>query len=590
MHPYIPELMERFRQGRVSRREFVQNATLLGLSLSAATAFLAACAQQQAAAPQPTVSAPAQPTRPPAAPPTAVPTAAPTQAPAAAATTAPAPAATAAPTAAQPASAVKRGGTLFVAQRLTTALDEPARFSNYHQSNLVRNINEYLSDIDARGVAQPHLLEKWEPSADLKTWTLTVRKGVKWNMPKPRDLDAEDVAFNLRRWVAKETASSAAALMNYLQPGGVEVIDKSTVKLHLDRGEFAVPYHFYHYPALVLPREFEGNWEKQPWGTGGFTLEEHVKTERAKLKRRPDYWRNGADGKSLPYVDEIIAVDRGDEVATVVASFAAGQADYYMKPTPSVVPAMEMLPNARVVQASSSDTALFRMRVDRKPFDDARVRTAVKLVQNREQLLRVAFKGWGTIGTDTHAHESQPDFVPVPVPKQDIARAKTLLAEAGYPNGIDVTMEIAAGTEWAQVACTVLKQQAEPAGIRIALKVYPATQWVGKWTEIDFGYTQWYHRPLVTMNYQLAYICGAAWNETRWCDKEFEKMLADASSQVTLEDRKKRMEAVERRLQEHGAIGDPFHMNVFIAVSKRIQNVVGNPFGYAQLYDVWLAQ
>ncbi|MBI3978685.1 MAG: ABC transporter substrate-binding protein, partial [Chloroflexi bacterium] len=74
----------------------------------------------------------------------------------------------------------------------------------------------------------------------------------------------------------------------------------------------------------------------------------------------------------------------------------------------------------------------FRMRVDKKPFNDERVRNAVKLVQNREQLLKAAYRGWGTIGYDTHSNESQPDFSPIPVPRQDIARAKALLAEAGY--------------------------------------------------------------------------------------------------------------------------------------------------------------
>ncbi|MBI3976877.1 MAG: ABC transporter substrate-binding protein [Chloroflexi bacterium] len=590
MHPYIPELMERFRQGKVSRREFVQNATLLGMSLSGAAAFLAACAQQQAAAPQPTVSAPAQPTRPPAAPPVAAPTAAPTRAPVAVATAASTTAPTAAPKVAQPAAGIKRGGTLLVAHRLFRPLDEPARFDNPDQPNIIRQVNEYLTQVDAKGVARPHLVEKWEPSADLKTWTLTVRKGVKWNMPTPRDLDAEDVAFNLRRWVTKQTASSMTSLMNYLQPTGVEVADKMTVKLHLDRQEFAVPYHVYHYPALVLPREFEGNWLKQQWGTGPFTVQEHVPTERLRYKRREGYWRNGEDGKPLPYLDEILVVDRGDETASVLSAFGAGQVDYWRIPSVGVVPALELLPNVRVIQTPSSETVLIRMRVDKKPFDDERIRTAVKLVQDREQILKVAYRGMGTLGTDTHANDTQGDYVPVPVPKRDVARAKALLAEAGYPNGIELTLEFRTGMEWERVACMAFQQQAEQAGIRILLKLFPDSMFIGKWNQVDFGATNWRHRPLVTMNYQLAYLCGAAWNETRWCDKEFEKMLADAASQVSLEDVKKKMGPVERYLQEHGAFGNPLHVNTFVAASKRTQNAIGSPFDEILLPEIWLAQ
>ncbi|MBI3977819.1 MAG: hypothetical protein HY331_06510 [Chloroflexi bacterium] len=227
MHPCIPELKELFRQGRVTRRGFVQNATMLGLSLSAATAFLAACAQQQAAAPQPTVSLPAQPTKAPA--PTAPPAAATSSPifalPTAVPTSAPAAAPTAAPTTAPAAGAIKRGGTIRVSTRVRR-LPDPPKFS--WGSDVARDVSEYLAEVDEKGIAYPHLLEKFETSDDAKTWTLFLRKGIQFNMPKPHELEADDVIWNMKRWVTKESGGSMAGLMDYLKPTGIEKVDKYT--------------------------------------------------------------------------------------------------------------------------------------------------------------------------------------------------------------------------------------------------------------------------------------------------------------------------------------------------------------------------
>ena len=89
-------------------------------------------------------------------------------------------------------------------------------------------------------------------------------------------------------------------LMSYLQPANVEKVDDYTVKLHLDAPQIGVPEHLFHYPAMIVPKTFEGDIIKQPVGTGPFLLEEYVETERCVLKRRPDYYRQGRTGSRCP--------------------------------------------------------------------------------------------------------------------------------------------------------------------------------------------------------------------------------------------------------------------------------------------------
>jgi peptide/nickel transport system substrate-binding protein len=176
VHPYIPEVYEQLKTGRVSRREFLRMATLLGMSLGAAT--IAA----QCGAP-----APAQPAE--------APASSGGEAPAAATEEAAAAAPTEAPAAAAATGAIKRGGTLKVAISVP-AVDHPARFSWVFDSNEFRLVFEYLTETDKDNITHPYLLESWKASEDLKKWTLNLRKGIKWT--NGDEFTSEDVVYNLK--------------------------------------------------------------------------------------------------------------------------------------------------------------------------------------------------------------------------------------------------------------------------------------------------------------------------------------------------------------------------------------------------------
>nr|HID12521.1 ABC transporter substrate-binding protein [Anaerolineae bacterium] len=327
LHKWIPELQEQLRQGKMTRREFLRYATLLGVSLATARA-LAACAPKPAPTPTP---APATPT------PTPVP---PT------------------PT---PIPAVIRGGTLRV-RGMVGRIDHPARYSWVANSNTTRHVAEYLTFTDENNVTHPYLLEKWEASEDLKTWTLYLRKGIKWN--NGDDFVADDVVFSMKQWLDPEVGSSILGLMAYLKPANIEKVDNYTVRLHLDAPQIAVPEHLFHYPAQVMNhRTFEGDFIKAPVGTGPFILEEYSEGERVVLKRRtdPPYWRTGVDGKPLPYLDEIIYVDLGGEASAHIAAMQAGEIDVISEPDTEHFLALKDDPNLQVIGTPAAMTRVLRM-------------------------------------------------------------------------------------------------------------------------------------------------------------------------------------------------------------------------------------
>jgi peptide/nickel transport system substrate-binding protein len=221
-HPAIPEAYNQLAQGRITRSEFLRFSTLLGLSAGVAY-IAAACAAPPEEAAQPGA----------------------------------------------PSGEIKRGGTFTRAMELQQ-IDHPARFSWVQQANVVRQVAEYLTETGSDNITRPMLLEKWEASEDLKTWTLSLNKGVKFN--NGDEFTADDVIFNFNEWLNPDVGSSILSLMNYLTgPQDVEKVDDYTVRMHLTEGNIGVPEHLFHYPANIMHRNFEGDFIKQPVGTGPFT-------------------------------------------------------------------------------------------------------------------------------------------------------------------------------------------------------------------------------------------------------------------------------------------------------------------------------
>jgi len=549
MHKNIPDLKDQYLKGKMSRREFLRYATLLGVSLTAAEGLLAGCAPK--ATPTPT---------PKPAPPTATPVP---------------------PTPTPKPVGPKRGGTLKYGIQIT-GFEDPAQWS-WYEEDVCRHVIQYLTQTDKNNITHPRLCQRWEASEDLKTWTLHLRKDVTWTTGEP--FNADDVVFTMKRWFDPEVGSSTLGLMGYLQPQNIEKVDDYTVVLHLDSPQIAVPEHLFHYPNAMLDhRTFEGNWLKNPVGTGYMTLEEYTE-ERAVLKRRQEgYWEMGVDGKPLPYLDGIVFINLGDEVTAYVSALKGGQIDLYQAAVTGFQ-ALKDDPSVAIAGIATSQTRVLRMRVDLEPWTDVRVRNAVKLCQNKDKILKLAYFGEGITGPDCHVSPVHPEFYPMDPKPYDPEKAKALLAEAGYPNGLDVTLTV--GEQWPDIVsyAQILKEDAEPAGIRITINVMPGATYWDVWTEADFAVTYWTHRPLAVMLLPLAYVCDAEgkpvpWNESRWCDEEFQELLTKAGGILDVEERRKVMKDIQTIQVERGSIGIPYWMNVWVAYNPKFKGIEAHPTDY----------
>ena len=557
VHPYIPELKEQYLQKKISRREFMRNAAMLGLSLSSASAFLAACAKKE----EPTATSP---------PPTK----------------APEPTATPEPTALPP-DFPRRGGTLREEYNWMPYVDDPAT-DGVGTGNCGLNIAESLTWVTRDGVPHPQLVKSWEVSEDSKEWTLHLEQGVTFNNGKA--FNADDVIWNFQHWLDPDVGSSMAAKLGFLSPTGVEKVDEYTIKLHLDRPYMSVPLMLTDYPAMIAP---EGGWEdfykgdaEHAIGTGPFLMESFTPDERMVLVRNPNYWRMGADGQSLPYVDKIIFTCGWDE-ASRLASLVAGAMDL-VYPDEGTVEQMKKYPDIVVDGYISGWISPAVMRCDTPPFDDKRGRNALKWIQDRERLWELCMPN-GRLGYDHWIRSDDEAYCPDTDKSrtQDIEKAKALLAEAGYPEGIEVELATPDGPAHRPAMCQVLKEMAAPAGITININVLPSSAFWDQWMEWPFSISGWSGRVPPTNNIGSALRCGADWNESYYCNKEFDALLDEADGTADVEKRRQLYCQIQGMMQEESGYMIPFWNAEYQAWHKRVRGI---PPGEGILrYLAWLS-
>lgn len=226
-HSYLPKLVEQLKGGRVDRREFLRTATLLGLSAGAAYGLAGV--------------------------PLSIATSRPAQA--------------------------AGGGIVRMSHRLPP-IESPHTYTEVFTTNVARQCLDYLTRTDFDNITHPWLLEKWEPSEDLKTWDLYLKKRIKWS--NGDELVADHVIWNVKRWLDPNTGSSILGLMKaYMMSedaksiwdaNAVEKVDDHHIRLNCRSAQLGVPEHLFHYQAFILHPSENGKWGVGSLCTGPFSL------------------------------------------------------------------------------------------------------------------------------------------------------------------------------------------------------------------------------------------------------------------------------------------------------------------------------
>jgi peptide/nickel transport system substrate-binding protein len=467
-------------------------------------------------------------------------------------------------------------------------MEDPATYSWTQLSNQSRHIVEYLAMTGPDNVTRPMLCERWEPSEDLKTWTLHLRQGVVWHNGDP--FTAEDVVFNFKRWLDPALASSNAGLSTFsgLSPDNIETVDDHTVRLHLSKPVISVAEDLYNYPTAIVHRSFTPPFSDNPIGTGPFMLADFEVNGRCILKRITEttngqpfaYW----GGKV--YLDEIHYYNFDAE--NQLTAVASGDTDALYEFGPEQLELAKAL-DGNIIAIRTAQTIACRMRVTEKPYDNEKLRKAVQLGVDTAAFRDLVFQGDGDDGNDYHVAPIHPEYFPLPPVKRDVEAAKAMLAEAGHPGGVELTIDVGnTDGPWQQACCEIMRDQLQECGIRLNVNLMPAAKFWEIWAKTPFAATAWTHRPLGTMVLSLGYRSGASWNESAYSNPEFDAALDEAEAQIDVEERQAKMEKVERILQDAAVVICPVWRPVYTMTTTKVHGYPPHPTLYHQLNKTWV--
>jgi peptide/nickel transport system substrate-binding protein len=390
------------------------------------------------------------------------------------------------------------------------------------------------------GAAENALAESFEPNADASVWTIRLRRGVEWHDGKP--LTADDAIYTLR--YAAQPTSVAAIAMKPFDLKRLKKLDARTVRVPLKTPIATLPDWLLTLGMSVIQNgttTFD-----RPIGTGPFRFVSWKKGVNSLFARNPHYWDH-----PKPYVDELVLQSLPDPT-TRLNALLSGQVDAIHDL--SFATARQYQHASAPIRLMAADTPAMipiTMAVDEAPFNDVRVRQAMRLIADRNALVKDVNLSFGSVGNDIYGRGLPLYDSELPQRQQDIPRAKALLKAAGH-DGLTVQMNTSTAASGMLESATLFAQHAAKAGVTVRLKQYPADSYFSppylKWA---FGQDFWLAFS-IPVAYALGLTSTAPYNETHWRKPSFDKLFFDALGELNPARAKDKWHALQKIQYDQG--------------------------------------
>jgi peptide/nickel transport system substrate-binding protein len=406
----------------------------------------------------------------------------------------------------------------------------------------VFQLYEPLADRDINSDFELVLAESIEPEKGAEAWTIRLKPGITFHNGKP--VTADDVLFSLRRITDPKDPKTGEASISYIDLDRSRKLDKRTVRLQLKFANVGFPDDLGQYFNSIVPTDYD---PKKPVGTGPFMFDSFTPGERSVFKKNPDYWRDG-----LPRVDEVTIIDFPDDTPRVNA-LLSGQVDAITNLPPGQIAQVKSNDQFKVLISETGGWQPFTMRVDQAPFKDVKVRQAMRLLVDREQMISQVLSGQGRVANDLYSPYDPAYNSDLPQRKQDLDQAKSLLRQAGQS---DLRVELVTSPVFQGIveAAQVIAEQAKGAGVAINVrKVDTGTFYGDNYLSWTFAQDFWATRTYLSQVAQGS-LPESPYNETHWKDPEFLDLIGQARAELDDDKRTDLLKAAQKIEWERGGL------------------------------------
>ena len=562
-------VIDEFVAGRLSRRSLIRRGTVVGLSLPAIGALIAACGGDDKGATATTAGGVTETTG-------------------AGSNTTAVPTETTAPP--------KKGGTLrvgSVAPSAASATLDPVLVNDGGGLTLLSQVGQFLTLSNQDLTLSPQLAAEWSPNADASEWTFKLDPNAKFSDGSP--VTAADVVATIERLLdpANNSNSLSAFSTGKLSPGGVTASDDTTVVFKLN-GPFAnFPYIVSsdNYNSIILPASvadttnFAADVIAGKIATSGpWTIKSFDASAGVVYVPNPNYWGKSLqlEGQEWTFFSDqaasIAAIQAGDIDALVAFVYSGGES-------------LLDNPDFTVSQVASANHTQVHMRCSEGPFADKRIRQAMALATDRQAIVDSIFGGKATLAYDSPLFSIYPSSGSTTPTAYDLEKAKQLVADAG--GGFDVPLYGITYREGPDLA-VILQNAAKEIGINLDIQLrddYYDVNWVRTYDPTqpgsDIGITDYGHRgvPDVYLNAALKSFTSVedgagVWNAAEFANADFDALVDTYSSSPDLQSQADAGEKITALLQDEVPMLISYGVDWLSVTRSNVTGVVPNAMGH----------
>lgn len=477
-------------------------------------------------------------------------------------------------------SAAASGGTVIMARGSDSESLDPVMTASNVDIWILNMVVEGLvgSSDDGKEII-PAVSDSWEMSEDGLTYTFHIRDGITFSTGDP--VTADDIVYSLTR--AKEADGPWAGMLDMME--SIEDGGDGTVIAHLTDPSPAFLSTIAMFYCGIMPKAYceeageEGIAEK-PVGTGPFVLTSWERGEKMVFQKNPNYWEEGS-----PKVDEIDLTVVADD-STRIMQLESGQIDIAADMPYSRVAELQAMDSLNVDLFDSTDVKFILLNCQNEATGDKRVRQALELATDKQAINDAVYYGNGTLA-ETYLAPSLPySDQDIPAKGVDTDKAKELLAQAGYPDGLSLTVQVGNGDSEVLQTATLLQQQWKEIGVTLDIQQIDKATARQNWKDGNYDVFISNMTSDMTDISELAGLVAIesqthCWR-TYWNDedqKKAEEYCIAGNSEMDESKREEDYRKMQEVISESVPLIPILYAPYTFATSSRVQGAAQNPLG-----------